>query len=342
MLKKIALSLIVLLCLCAGLIMGYVTKELSLEYSGPTNYFIIEPGDTFGKINQHLYDQGFISNKRLFHYYGKYHGWLEKFKAGTYEIKSGSKIENVFQQLVFGTPILLSVTLPEGKNMYEMAKIFEEKGFFSAQDFLQAAQDEDLLSAYQIPAENLEGYLYPETYKFAPKTPAKTVVKAMVQLFFQKTKDIPSHPELNRHQLIILASMVEKETGAKFEQKTIAGVFHNRLKKKMRLESDPTTIYGIWDRYQGNLKKSDLQTPTPYNTYKIPALPIGPICNPSLEAVKAVLEPEVHNFLFFVSRNDGTHVFTENYQSHTEAVINFQKNPRARSGKSWRDLKQEN
>jgi UPF0755 protein len=108
----------------------------------------------------------------------------------------------------------------------------------------------------------------------------------------------------------------------------------------MRLESDPTTIYGIWGRYQGNIKKSDLLEVTPYNTYKIPALPLGPISNPSLEAIKAVLNPEDHDYLFFVSKNDGTHVFTKNYGDHSKAVQDYQKNSKARQGKSWRNLKQ--
>ena len=145
---------------------------------------------------------------------------------------------------------------------------------------------------------------------------------------------------MNKHQVIILASVVEKETGAKLERPAIAGVFTNRLKKRMRLESDPTTIYGIWQRYAGNIKKSDLLEMTPYNTYKIPALPFGPISNPSLEAIQAVLHPDTHEYLFFVSKNDGTHIFTKNYQEHLQAVDDFQRNTKARKGKSWRDLKQ--
>jgi UPF0755 protein len=163
----------------------------------------------------------------------------------------------------------------------------------------------------------------------------------MIDLFNKKTEKIDfTHPFLNKHQVIILASVVEKETGAKFERPAIAGVFTNRLKKRMRLESDPTTIYGIWHRYQGNIKKADLQEMTPYNTYKIPALPAGPICNPSLEAIEAVLKPQPHNYYFFVSKNDGTHIFTTTYAEHEKAVDAWQRNSHARQGKSWRDLKQ--
>jgi len=225
--------------------------------------------------------------------------------------------------------------------MYEIAKLFESSGITSAEAFLEAVQHPDLISKLSIEATSLEGYLFPETYRFAPNTPAKTVAKSMIDLFNERTKDLDfNHPFLNKHQVIVLASVVEKETGAKFERPTIAGVFTNRLKKRMRLQSDPTTIYGIWSRYKGNIRRADLLELTPYNTYKIPALPKGPISNPSLEAIKAVLDPEEHNYLYFVSKNDGTHVFSKTYKDHNKAVEDFQKNTRARKGKSWRDLKQ--
>ena len=247
----------------------------------------------------------------------------------------------VLEILVYGQPNLTSITIPEGKNMYEIAKLLALSNITSEQEFLEVAEHPDFLSQLEIPGPTLEGYLYPETYRFAPNTPAKIVAKTMVDLFNRKTENINfNHPFLNKHQVIILASMVEKETGAKVERPMIAGVFTNRLKKRMRLESDPTTIYGIWKRYVGNIKRSDLLELTPYNTYKIPALPKGPISNPSIEAIKAVLDPEVHEYLFFVSKNDGTHVFTKSYHDHRQAVDNFQRNTKARKGKSWRDLKQ--
>jgi UPF0755 protein len=163
----------------------------------------------------------------------------------------------------------------------------------------------------------------------------------MIDLYKERTKELNfDHPFLNRHQVFILASVVEKETGAKFERPMIAGVFTNRLKKRMRLQSDPTTVYGIWSRYTGNIRKADLLELTPYNTYKIPALPLGPIANPSFEAIQAVLSPAQHDFLYFVSKNDGTHIFSKTYQDHEKAVDDYQRNAKARQGKSWRDLKQ--
>ena len=195
----------------------------------------------------------------------------------------------------------------------------------------------------EIPALKLEGYLYPNTYDFNENTPAESVIKTMVREFHKKTQELDfskSPSSLSKHEVVILASIVEKETGAKRERPIIAGVFHNRLKKKIRLQSDPTTIYGIFENFNGNLRKIHLQQKTPYNTYRINGLPHGPISNPGIDSIKAVLRPTKHNYLYFVSKNDGTHVFSSTYKEHLSAVTKHQKNRRNRMGKSWRNLKQ--
>lgn len=339
--KALILLLVGIPLFIVSSIAGYVTMKLRESYTGPDKVFVVKNGDTFGKINQRLFNQGLINDKRIFHYYAKYRGVMTKFRAGNFTIPKGSNPVQVLETLVYGQPNLTSITIPEGKNMYEIARMLEGAGITSEKEFLEAVQHPDLLSRLEVQANSLEGYLYPETYRFAPNTPAKTVAKTMIDLFNAKTQEINfTHPFLNKHQVVILASVVEKETGAKFERPLIAGVFTNRLKKKMRLQSDPTTVYGIWSRYKGNIKKSDLLELTPYNTYKIPALPLGPISNPSLEAINAVLNPEKHDYLFFVSKNDGTHIFSKTYEAHNKAVQDYQVNARARKGKSWRDLKQ--
>lgn len=339
--KKLFLSIIIL---CSIAILGvgtYFAYLFQKSYTGPDTTFVVHSGEHFGKINQRLFSEGLISDKRLFHYYAKHKNYLTKFRAGSFTIPRGSNMGQVLETLVNGQPNLTSITIPEGKNMYEIAKLFEAAGITSEKAFLEAVIHPDLISMLSIEATNLEGYLFPETYRFAPNTPARTVVKSMIDLFNAKTKDINfDHPFLNKHQVVTLASVVEKETGAKWERPIIAGVFLNRLKKKMRLQSDPTTIYGMWHRYQGNIRKADLLEATPYNTYKIPALPTGPISNPSLAAIQAVLTPEEHNYLYFVSKNDGTHIFSATYKDHNKAVDDFQRNTKARQGKSWRDLNQ--
>jgi UPF0755 protein len=317
---------------------GYLLKK---AHSKGETEFTINPGEGFSTINYRLSQAELISNTRVFHYYARHKNLMNKFKAGTYTIAANANIPQVIEILVYGKPNLTSITIPEGKNLYEIAKLLEENEITKANDFILLAKSGDVLRELNIDGPNIEGYLYPETYKFAKRTPAKQVLQSMVSLFKQTTQSIDlSHPTLNPKEIIILASMVEKETGAKHERATIAGVFHNRLKKKMRLQSDPTTIYGIYETYNGNLRKTDLLNYTEYNTYKIPALPIGPICNPSLAAIKAVLNPEQHDYLYFVSRNDGTHIFTSTYKEHNQAVDEWQKNRVNRQGKSWRDLKQ--
>lgn len=341
MIKKLLIALVVLGLTALLSVAGYVGYYFNQSYQGPDATFVVENGDGFGRINQRLFENGLIQNKRLFHYLAKYKNVLTKFRAGSYTIVRGSNMFSVLDTLVYGQPNLTSITIPEGKNMYEVAKLLELAGITTEKDFLEVVQHPDFISQLKINASSLEGYLYPETYRFAPHTPAKTVARTMIDLFNRKTENINfEHPFLNKHQVIILASMVEKETGAKVERPAIAGVFTNRLKKRMRLESDPTTIYGIWKRYTGNIRKADLLELTPYNTYKVPALPQGPIANPSLAAIEAVLNPANHDYIFFVSKNDGTHVFTRTYKEHVEAVDSFQRNTKARAGKSWRDLKQ--
>lgn len=339
--KFLIVSIIVIPLIVFGVLVGHYARKFQQTYTGPDKIFEVRTGETFGRINQRLFDEGLIPDKRLFHQYSKYKDVLTKFRAGSFTIPRGSNMAQVLQILIHGQPNLASITIPEGKNMYEIAKLLEAQGITTEKDFLEAVQHPDLLARLEVESSSLEGYLYPETYRFAPNTPAKVVAKSMIDLFKSRTNEVDfRHPFLNKHQVIILASVVEKETGAKFERPMIAGVFTNRLKKRMRLQSDPTTVYGIWSRYNGNIKKSDLLEETPYNTYKIPALPRGPISNPSLEAIKAVLSPADNDFLYFVSKNDGTHIFSKTYKDHEKAVDDFQRNARARQGKSWRDLKQ--
>jgi UPF0755 protein len=201
-------------------------------------------------------------------------------------------------------------------------------GFANMDEFVRLCRDRTFIQSLGIQADSLEGYLFPETYLFPRDTSTQDVIKAMAARFFKvwdKYADMARGHELSRHQIITLASIVEKETGAPQERPMIAAVFLNRLKKKMRLETDPTVIYGIPD-FDGNLTKKHLQTPTPYNTYVIDGLPPGPIANPGEDSIKAVLQPANTDYLFFVSKNDGTHQFSRTLKEHNQAVSQYQKN----------------
>ncbi len=312
------------------------------QYEGAEVVFQVLPGEGFSSINHRLDRAGLIGSTKVFYRYCQMKNLMTKFKAGHYQIPTSSTMHNIIDLLLFGRPITLELTIPEGKNFYEIAAILETHGFISkAQDFIKLARDPDMLQQLDIPNETVEGYLYPDTYKFDPHQSPAQIMRAMVEVFRQKTKSLDyGKSSLTKAQVLIMASVVEKETGARAERARIAGVFLNRLKKKMRLQSDPTTIYGIWDRYKGNLRKEDLQETTPYNTYRINGLPKGPICNPGLDAIRAVLTPEQHDYLYFVSQNDGTHTFSKTYSDHRQAVEHWQINSKNRDGKSWRQMKQ--
>lgn len=341
-LKKLVISLFTIGLACVLLIFFYAYSQINSEYSGPETYFTVNSGEGFSSVNYRLKKEKIISNARAFHYYTKFKGDLGNIKAGTYKIADGTSMIEILTALTSGVGVLTRVTIPEGKNLYEIGKILEDKKVTTYSDFVAAAKDQDVVKRLGITAPSLEGYLFPETYNFAPNTPAPQVVATFLRQFQSKVASLNlTTTTLTPHEVIILASIVEKETGAKWERPTIAGVYLNRLKKRMRLQADPTTIYGIWENYNGNLKRSHLLEKTDYNTYKMSGLPLGPIANPSLAAIKAVLAPKEHNFLYFVSKNDGTHVFTPTYKDHQKAVDYWQKNRARRTGTSWRDLKQE-
>jgi UPF0755 protein len=247
---------------------------------------------------------------------------------------------DIYNSLLNEASISDLFTVPEGKNMYEIAQMLHEKKIVNKDEFILLAKNESFLNSIGIKAETAEGYLFPETYQILPNTSAEAIIKMMVKEFDKNFKSLNlSDKNFTPYEVLTLASIVEKETGDKKERPMIAGVFLNRLKIKMRLQSDPTTIYGIWEKYKGNLTRNDLLTPTPYNTYTISAIPKGPISNPGLKAMEAVLNPASHKYLYFVSQNDGTHIFSENYEDHKTAVNNWQRNSKNRDGRSWRDHK---
>ena len=207
--KALVLTFLILPLLILGTIATYVTLKIRESKIESDQTFIVQPGDTFGKINQRLFEQGLITDKRIFHYYTKYKEAMTKFKAGSFTIPKGSNLTQVMHILVYGQPNLTSVTIPEGKNMFEIAKLLEAAGITKESDFLEAVRDPALLSELEINATSLEGYLYPETYRFAPNTSAKEVARTMLELFNQRTELTNfNHPFLNKHQIIILASIV--------------------------------------------------------------------------------------------------------------------------------------
>jgi UPF0755 protein len=253
-------------------------------------------------------------------------GYSKNFRAGEYRLKTGRAALQVMRELAAAPQIQYPVTIPEGLRAEEIARIFADGGWCDYADFLRLVHDQDFIRSLGIgPVKSLEGYLFPETYYLARlSTDTKGLIKTMVRHFQKVWNELGGTERPDRQDIVILASMVEKETGSPGERPLIASVFFNRLKFGMRLQSDPTVVYGM-SNYSGTLTKDDLQHSTPYNTYMIPGLPAGPICSPGKDSLKAVLHPAKEAYLYFVSRNDGTHQFSKNLTDHNRAVQKYQK-----------------
>ncbi len=308
----------------------------------------ITKGQGQAQIAQSLAHQGVIKDADAFRWLGRLTRQWPKIKAGEYKVSAAMTPLEVFETLTSGVSVARPLTVREGENMYEIAATLEARGLGERGRFLQLCKDPRFIATLGLAAEGepapktLEGYLYPETYHFTRGMPVEDIIRQMTSKFRSvwgaaeeaRAKELG----MTRHQVVTLASIIEKETGAEEERPMISSVFHNRLRKRMRLQSDPTTVYGIWERYSGNIRRSDLLEVTPYNTYAIPALPVGPISNPGKLAIQAALFPVTSENLYFVSQNDGTHVFSRTLEDHNLAVRKFQMDPKAREGKSWRDL----
>jgi UPF0755 protein len=312
---------------------------------GPEILVEVRPGETPAQVATALEAQGVIRSADDFLFLGRVIRQWKSLKVGEYRVSSSMTPIEIFSVITSGVSAAYRITVREGKNMFQVADAIQEAGLAQKHEFIALCRDKAFLRSLgltdpKIPS--VEGYLYPETYFFNRTLGAKDMIREMVTRFKANwTAEIAQSAQRLRytqHEVVTLASIIEKETGAPEERPLISSVFHNRLNKRMRLQSDPTTIYGVWETFDGNLRKSHLLEKTPFNTYKIPALPVGAIANPGKEALAAAVAPAKSEYLFFVSRNDGTHVFTSKLEDHERAVRDYQLNRRAREGKSWRDL----
>lgn len=297
------------------------------------------------EISQTLAASKVIRDASSFIWLGRVTRRWKDIKAGEYKVSPSMPPLRIFSILTSGISVAHPITVREGENLYEIASDLEAKGLASKAEFVRRCKDPVFISKLGLtpPPPTLEGYLYPDTYFLTRVMTLDETIQKMVRRFsmeWGENEDARARKlGLSRHEVVTLASIIEKETGAAKERSLISSVFHNRLKKGMRLQSDPTTIYGMWEAYDGNIRKKDLLAANPYNTYYVPRLPIGPISNPGKDSIQAALSPAITEFLFFVSHNDGTHEFTRTFEEHQQAVRRFQLDKKARDGKSWRDLK---
>jgi UPF0755 protein len=210
----------------------------------------------------------------------------------------------------------------------ELAQDFAQRGVADPEDLIRLAHDREFIRSLAIEASSLEGYLFPDTYRFARRTKPKEILTEMVQglrrVLTPELRQRAQEIHMSLHQVLTLASVIEKETGATEEREFISAVFHNRLKRGIPLQSDPTVIYGL-ESFDGNLRRRDLDSKSPYNTYRVRGLPPGPIANPGLGSIRAALYPAPTRHLYFVSRNNGTHQFSSTLAEHNQAVDKYQR-----------------
>lgn len=253
-------------------------------------------------------------------------GGPKAIKAGVYRFSGRVSVARIFDDFARGRVDLVTVTFPEGFTAREMAAVLASAGVTDGEKFAEMAYSKDGAAKYGLPGPSLEGYLFPDTYRFARKVPPKTVADAMVARFKAVAAEVSptmSAGTLDTAGWVTLASIVEKETGQAAERPVIASVFLNRLRIGMKLQTDPAVIYGI-KGFDGNIRKADLLRDTPYNTYTRPGLPPGPIANPGKGSLEAVVRPASSDYLYFVSKNDGSHRFSRTLGEHNRAVGVYQ------------------
>jgi UPF0755 protein len=314
----------------------------------PTRVITIKKGMNLKRISTLLEEEGLVKNRHFFIGMATLLGKKAEIKAGEYEFQTKMLPLEVLDTLVRGQVKHHLVTIAEGYTLPQIAQYLEDLNIVEKEEFLRMASSPILIAslglAHSTPNQNgsvvtqstppptLEGYLFPETYHLIKEMAPEEVIKIMVhqfnKVFGPELESRASQMGISQRETVILASIIEKETPLSEEKPLISAVFLNRLKKKIPLQSDPTVIYGI-KKFNGNLTKQDLKKLTPYNTYLISGLPPTPICNPGKESILAALFPASVPYLYFVSKNDGSHYFSSNIEEHNKAVWKYQKSRRS-------------
>ena len=304
-------------------------KPIKSSGEKKTTIILVPRGSTFDKVTNIIREKGMLPHPRLYDYLAKKLKAHSRIQSGEFEINHSWNTHKLLKFLISGKSILHRITIPEGINFSEIANRLHNSNLGSKETILSLKQDPDLIRQTGVPeAKSLEGFLFPETYFFSRAETERQILSTMIRQyrkvfnsdFRKRAKEIG----MNEYEVLILASIIEKETGTGSERPLISSVFHNRLKRKMRLDSDPTVIYGIKD-FDGNLTRKHLKTPSPFNTYTKYGLPPTPITNPGKESIKSTLYPAKNKFLYFVARGDGTSKFSKTLREHNKAVWFFQK-----------------
>jgi UPF0755 protein len=330
--RKLFKLIFVLALIAAVIVAASVYWEIFQWKSKSAAEVAISKGSHLNAVAAQLERGGVIRSPKIFSFYARLKGVSGKLHAGEYEFPAGISIDDVLNAIVEGEVKRYRFTVIEGWNLKDIEKMLSEMEFLGpkiAEEFSKLIYDTNYHESLGVGGVlSLEGYLFPDTYVIDRPKGAKEIIEPMVKqykgvytdAFRKRAKELG----MTDREVLILASIIEKETGKGEERPIISSVFHNRLKKGMVLASDPTVIYGIKD-FDGNLRRRDLERPGPYNTYLTAGLTPGPICNPGKDSIEAALYPAKTDYFFFVSKNDGSHHFSKTMGEHSRAVIHYQK-----------------
>ena len=325
--------LVLLLGLVAAAAAFYVSRSIDAAYQGFTGaeqLVEIPPGTGTAAIGRRLVEAGIVRDEMTLRLALWWSGQSRGLQAGEYRFDRAVSPREVVARLARGDVYARRLTFPEGLTIAEMAHIYEMRGFGKAPEFVAAAGNGPLIRDLDPLATDLEGYLFPDTYPIPRGFPASQLIRSMVDRFRAVyTSDLQASAAdqgFTTRQVVALASLVEKETGKADERPVVAAVYRNRLRIGMGLQADPTVVYALRreGRYTGNIRRQDLQMDSPYNTYRHAGLPPGPIASPGKASLEAALMPATVPYLYFVSRNDGSHVFAETLDQHNRNVREFQ------------------
>ena len=329
--RSILLLLIVVVLTAAGTAL-WVTRRVSAPYANFSGERFVEipAGESTTGIGRRLVAAGVIRDELTFRLAMRWHGRGRSLKAGEYRFTGATSPSEVIDKLAKGEVYLLTLTFPEGLTAEEMSQLFAQSGLGSARAFMEAARDPAPIKAIDPAADTLEGYLFPDTYNLPRQIDAAAMVARMVRrfttVFDEDMRRRAIETGLTVRQIMAIAALVEKETARGEERPLVAAVYRNRLRVGMPMQADPTVIYALKraGRWNGNIRRTDLAFDSPYNTYRYPGLPPGPIASPGKAAIEATIAPAKVDYLYFVSRNDGSHAFASNLPDHNRNVQRWQ------------------